>query len=71
MAAVVVTLPMLRRRVETLEEDVAELKRRIEAIADRPDPNRPIGPRPGRPPWGMSEPDDKVVWPPLIRRLSK
>lgn len=40
-------LAELAKAVEALIKDVEALKRSVAALASRPDPNRPIGPRPG------------------------
>lgn len=70
---------ILKARVARLERQITDLLRRLEKqdqhTHPKPfDPNRPIGPPPGRAPWeniNRNERGDEVAWPPLIRRLSK
>ena len=51
-------LAKAEKRIAALEAEVAALKIWIGNIANRPDPMRPIGPRPGDPnPW-RPRPDD-------------
>lgn len=55
------------RRIVELELLVEELEKRIKQLEQRPEPHnpfRPIGPRPGVPPWGTRPiPRDPWPWP--------